>query len=568
MKRFFLHCVISILVVVSLAFSTARGQSNQSTQGTSTDTGSGKVTSLSGEIGIIGELYSIAGRDNRRPSSTGRLFFRPTITILNSIVIDFDFLLSTEGNSSRQDINQFDINPKWSWGEMHAGDFTHHYTPLTLSGIKIRGGGIMLHPGKIRISFLSGITRRAVSSQEYRSYKRVITAGSFGVGSRDGSSFDLTVMTACDRGMLDDVGSDSIFVDTTIDISTSDSLMDPKTVTPQENLVVSLSSQLLFFDRKVRLTSEISGCAVTRDRRSSEYDTEDVPDFLASLFVPRISSSADFAIHTKAAAHFSNIKADLGYEYTGPGYVSLGLPSLQNDRRSISTGISYQHRQYSVWFKSILSRDNLIDQKSHTTNRNRFSLTATLRPVRVWNCLVAVNLATLKNNALGSQETDYRNWIVRTSQTLTIRQSRYFKNAAIDYTLQTADEANPARQSAEITSHTIGIRSLINATDRVDITPSIRVNIVKPAVGNQRTMTTYALNTRVLFLQNKLQNNGMISLTKTAQANTVQVNVESIYQYTKSFRISGELHTNFYRTSTPDPEFDEITFRLNVVRSF
>jgi len=567
MVRFFLQCVIAILFVVSLAFSTVQGQSNQSGQNTDTDAGSDNITSLSGEIGIIGELYSIDGRDNRRPSSTARLFFRPTLTILNSIELDFNFILTTEGSSSRQDINQFDFNPKWSWGEIHAGDFTHNYTPLTLSGIKIRGGGVILHPGNLRFSLLTGITKRSVSSQEYRSYKRVITAGSIGVGRQDGSSVDLTVLTARDGVSSLEDAAGSMVVDTIVDASMPDTIMDPNAVTPQENLVVSLRSHLVFFDRKVSFSGEISGCGITRDRRSSEIDMDDIPELVESIFVPRISSSADYAFHTKVAAHLLKMTLDLGYEYIGPGYVSLGLSSLHNDRKSISTSMAYRCNRYTIKFNTTLSRDNLINQKSCTTNRNRFGISANLRPVRPWNCLLAVNLTTMKNDAGGSLLIDYRNWIIRTSQILALRHS-LVKNAAVDYTLQKSDEANPARQNAEIASHSIGVRSLINAARGFDITPSVRLNFLKPASGNQRTTTTYALNTRVLLLQNKLQNSGMISLTRTDYANTLQFNVKSTYLFAGNTRLSGEILTNSYRTDRTDAEFDEFTFRVNLVRSF
>jgi len=567
MIRILLRCVIPILAIVSIFFSTVQGQSNSAGQYTNTEPGSKNSTSVSGEIGVFGELYSIDGRDARRPSSTARMFFRPTLTIFNSIVLDFNFLLSTEESSSRQDINQLDFNPRWSWGEIHAGDFTHYYTPLTLGGIKIRGGGVMLYPGKVRFSLLSGITKRSVLSQKNRSYRRVITAGSFGVGDRNGSSVDLTFFTACDRVLSFEDVADSIVVDTSIDESTADSLMDPSAITPQENLVVSLHSQIVLFDRKVSFTSEISGCGITRDRRSSEIDSDDIPKLVESIFVPRISTSADFAFYTKASANLSKLKLDMGFEYIGPGYVSLGLASLHNDRRSISTNIAYRYKQHSFKLNTNLSKDNLINQKSYTTSRNRFGITAALRPARPWNCLIALNLTTMNNDADGSLLTDYRNWIIRTSQILALRHS-LVKNAAIDYTLQIADEANPARQSAEITSHSVGIRSLINAARGLDITPSVRVNILKPANGNQRTTRVYSVNARMLLFQSKLQSSSMISLTNTDHANTLQFNVKSTCLLAGNVRLSGEIATNSYRSDMTDAEFDEFTFRISLVRSF
>ncbi|MDX1618738.1 MAG: hypothetical protein R3224_08130, partial [Balneolaceae bacterium] len=72
---------------------------------------------LSGQVGAYGELYSISGRDGRRPGSTGRLFLRPRLTFLNEISLSFNILLSTEGISARQNISQLGLDPSWSWGD-------------------------------------------------------------------------------------------------------------------------------------------------------------------------------------------------------------------------------------------------------------------------------------------------------------------------------------------------------------------------------------------------------------------------------------------------------------------
>jgi hypothetical protein len=54
----------------------------------------------------------------------------------NIFQIPIEFLLSTEGSSARQNINQFGINPKWSWDSIHAGYFSEDYLQYTLSGIR------------------------------------------------------------------------------------------------------------------------------------------------------------------------------------------------------------------------------------------------------------------------------------------------------------------------------------------------------------------------------------------------------------------------------------------------
>jgi len=156
--------------------------------------------SIRGEIGAYGELYSMEGQPKRRPSSTGRIFFRPTLNLFGVFQIPFEFLLSTEGISARQNINQFGINPKWGWGSLHAGDFTEEYSQFTLSGIKIRGGGINLTPGNFRFSTAAGFTQRSVpGGAQDGSFKRFLFAAKFGYGNEESTFFDLIFVRAKDE---------------------------------------------------------------------------------------------------------------------------------------------------------------------------------------------------------------------------------------------------------------------------------------------------------------------------------------------------------------------------------
>lgn len=159
-----------------------------------------KNISISGELGAYGELYSIKGQPERRPRSTGRVFFRPTLSLFNLIQIPFEILLSTEGSSARQNINQFGINPKWDWGSLYAGDFTDEYSQFTLSGIKIRGGGINLKPGNFRFSAASGFTQRSVpGGAQDGSFKRFMYAVKLGYGNEENSYVDFIFLRAKDE---------------------------------------------------------------------------------------------------------------------------------------------------------------------------------------------------------------------------------------------------------------------------------------------------------------------------------------------------------------------------------
>ncbi|HKK45535.1 MAG TPA: hypothetical protein VJ964_08440 [Balneolaceae bacterium] len=156
---------------------------------------------ISGEFGAYGQLYSISGRPARRPSSTGRIYFSPTLTFFNTFSVPLQFFISSEGAAARQNINQFGISPSWKWGTAHAGDFTENYTDLTLNGITIRGGGVTIQPGSFRFSVLGGITQRASAGNSQNgtgAYRRTLWGGRIGVGKQDKSYIDFIYLKAKD----------------------------------------------------------------------------------------------------------------------------------------------------------------------------------------------------------------------------------------------------------------------------------------------------------------------------------------------------------------------------------
>lgn len=159
-----------------------------------------KNFNITGEIGAYGELYSISGQQARRPKSSGRIYFRPTLELFGLLQIPFEFLISSEGSSARQNINQFGINPSWEWGTLHLGDFTNDYSQFTLSGINIRGGGIDIHPGIFRFSTTAGFTYRSVpGGAQDGTFKRFLFAAKLGFGKEESSFVDFIFLRAKDE---------------------------------------------------------------------------------------------------------------------------------------------------------------------------------------------------------------------------------------------------------------------------------------------------------------------------------------------------------------------------------
>lgn len=527
-----------------------------------------KYVSIRGELGLFGEQYSSSGNGQNRPPQTGRIFFKPQLSLFNTITVNFNIFLSNEGSAARQQINQIDINPKWAWGEIHAMDFTDSYSPHTLSGIKIRGGEVKLFPGAFRFSILNGRTQRSTSGANgLSSFNRQIQGGSIGVGSQTGSSVDLIVLyLKDDLSVIPDSSTDS---SSQQDTSFFQDTQNPLSITPSENLVASLVSKLSFADDRLSLKNEISGSAFTRDRKSAELQLKGYPSFLKSIFTPRIGSNVDYAYASEANLKLNPYGFRAGYQYIGPGYVSLGLASFAPDRRVIKFGINRRIKQGVIKFDYNHQNDNLIKQKSYTSNRNSFTGGLGIKPLMILNSNLNITYLTMKNDANDSSSAvDYANWIFQLNNTLGFNRRTGIKNISIDYTYQTADDKNPARASSALDSHTAGFRLVYGINDSWDFGPSVNYILSKQG-GTKRIITqNYSITSRLLSFSRKLNSNGKIGFTISDKATSVQSSLREAYEIRPLSTFTLQLEVNIFRSQDHSKNFNDLTTRAILSQRF
>ena len=253
-------------------------------------------------------MNGITGREARRPGSAARLFFRPTLSFLGSFSLSADILISTEGKSSRQAINQLDFNPKWRWGSVHLGDFSESYSSMTLNGIRIRGASLSINPGKFRFSTIAGSSRRATTSNSSpRSYSREICGGKIGLGRESGSYIDLMVLRLRDRfASLPQLAD-------TLNSQDSTAGINPLAVHPEENLIVAIASDWDLVKNKLSWNNELSGSAYTRNTQGSKLSAGKIPLSVEKIFKFRVGSRVDVAYKTELNTRFRNWSLSSGY---------------------------------------------------------------------------------------------------------------------------------------------------------------------------------------------------------------------------------------------------------------
>ena len=528
---------------------------------------------FSGDIGSDFELYSISGRERRRPPASARLYINSNFEIFKTVTLSANAFISNEGNSlngsTRQNLNRYELNPTWSWGSAHIGDFSKSYSQFTLNGIQVRGGELSLYPGIFRFSILGGQVQRAIfSSNSLKSYDRNIYGGKIGIGKEESSFFDLLFLRAADD--RSSIKQEAIDTTSLVDSTDYSEQVYRLGTTPKENMVVSAISKVSMLDKKIIWKGEFSGSVYTRDLNASKLNQQDalakIPKFVQNIYTPRTSSNVDIAFTTELYLSIKNISTQLGYKYIGPGYVSLGLASLLNDNQNIYFKTSMRRKEWSINFNGYHQNDNLINQKTYTTTRNNLGSAITLKPLKRLNSSFNVNYSNMQNNSSNSSaKIDYSNWRFGTNHVYSQGWDHLINNIVLNYMFQTSGDKYPRRFASKFKTHSLNLNISINATTKISVTPSINfINTRNPIYGWQLT-SIYSIGARYNALRNKWISSFTIAYTDVDQVNTWQGRFHSTYRLTKVLSIKLMIRSMNYRsTKSTISDFNEYSSRLGI----
>lgn len=303
---------------------------------------------FSSEAGVYSESYSILGRAARRPASTTRLHLTPNLEWMG-IQVSGSLLWSTEEQFTAQSTNRLYFAPRWSWGQVHAGDYVPEISRYTASTAQLRGGGFSLNPGRLRVAATMGRAQQATDASAFdAAQERFLAAGLVGWGAREGTFIELSALRAADKI----AGSDSV------------------SVAPQENVVAGIAGGLRLMGGRLTISGDAGGSLFSRDTRADTLALT-LPASGGGLFTPRVSSRWDYAWN--AQTRWSGRRGSLGaqFEYVGPGFSTLGNPYFQNDRREVRLNGSLRATSGRLHASGSLGRrqDNLGGDKRATTTR-------------------------------------------------------------------------------------------------------------------------------------------------------------------------------------------------------
>jgi hypothetical protein len=559
----------------------------------------GKRFSLDGEAGSDGEVYRISGRTPRRPGESARVFFNPSVRA-GSFTIGGNFLLSTEGSSTlglgglpgRQRINQFGLTPRWGWGLLHLGSFTDTYTPLTWTGVRVDGAGFDLTPGKIRAGLFTGKSREPVfGGATSGSFSRSLLGARVGVGRRPeygtgGTYLDLVFLRARDDPASLPAVPDSLtvpFLPDSLAVEPDTALLprvpiNPYSVTPQENAVLSTSAGATFLGGAVVWKGELAGSIHSRDVRATRVDDDvlsDYPGILRGLVTPRAGTHADYAYESQLDVRIArlpgattrsprSLTASIGLRSVGAGYVSLGTAYLPNDIRGIDWRTALRFRRWSLQLDGLRQRDNLLSQKLATTYRTRLGAALVVQPVRGWHSSFRAATVGMDRDVPDSVGAiDYAARSLSTSHSWIPGNKGRIRSVTAMYTYQHIGDADPLRAASTLRSHTADVRVSLAVGPTATISPTL--GIIESRVGAEEftTRASYGISADWRDPRRRWTTSGSLSRSQVSRTSALTARFSARVSVTSVDQLTLVVRTNRYRSLIDHGlDFDEQVINL------
>ncbi len=292
---------------------------------------------VSGTADVSAEGYTVSGREARRPGAVGRVSLSPLFDLWG-IQIGANLTWDSETQFAARSLNRYALNPRWQSGEVWLGDHAPSLGATILEGTVIRGAGfrvqrgilgLRLHGGRADdVAFVDplgfGTVDSRLAAPRMRPLHRTLGAGTFTIGTPQ-RAVAFSGLWASDR---------------------KPALADTTSPAPQANMLggIDLWTEL---GRGWRLEAGARAALHNFDTRrdslpfSFENEFGGLASVLDRLFTVREGTRGDVAWHAEVAAPAPWGAVRLRAERIGPGYVSLGVPTLPADWQQLEGSTSF-----------------------------------------------------------------------------------------------------------------------------------------------------------------------------------------------------------------------------------
>ena len=322
-----------------------------------------KPLKFTGNTELRSIFYNASGIDNRRSPFTWMISGSPTLS-LYGWDIPFSFILSQDDRSFRQPFNQFGMSPTYKWLTLHGGYRNVNFSPFTLGGHTMLGGGIEAKPGKWRMGFMYGRLNRATVIDTARmalapfSFSRTGWSAKAGYGT-ERTFFDLHFLRAKDN-------PDSEPENTHL-------LPEEYRTLPAANTVLGYGGRVTLF-KKLIFETDGAASLYTYDINSPLDITKAVNEEYRKLMKTfYVNGTSEWAIALNGSLGYQekNYGIKINYRRIDPGFMSMGAYYVANDLENWTLSPNLILFNNKVRFNGSLGlqRDNLREQKQLKNRR-------------------------------------------------------------------------------------------------------------------------------------------------------------------------------------------------------
>lgn len=329
--------------------------------------GGQKPFTINGQFGIGLGTYSSSGIPARERGFSYIFNGSPTVT-LYGISFPFSIVVSDQQRGFRQPFNQYGISPTYKWITLHAGWQSITWSPFTMAGYNMLGGGVEANPGKLRFGFVYGRFNKAIELDptQQNSFFQTPTYLRTGYSTRIGfgterNHVDVTFLNAKDD--INSIANDPVVTH----------------LAPAANMAFGISSKWSFLKHFI-WDFDVAGSIYTRNLLADTLEGAELSRIaLIRKFIP-INSSSQFltAAETHLGYQNKNYNLRLQYRRIDPDYKSMGAYYFETDVANYTTegGINLLKNRLQLNGSLGFQNDNLLNDKSFTSHRNISSLSA------------------------------------------------------------------------------------------------------------------------------------------------------------------------------------------------
>ncbi|GHT76296.1 hypothetical protein FACS189463_1100 [Bacteroidia bacterium] len=299
------------------------------------------VLTMNGGISI-GQIATFTPLDSIAPPNPYALYVGGNLNFslfgVVNVPLSFAYTNLQLSKSVSLPFNRFSLSPSYKWVKTYMGYTSMQFSPYSLAGHELFGGGVELTPNEQwTVSALYGRLQKASLGEDETdpTYQRM--GGGLKVGYK-GKKFDLAanVFNAQDY-------PSSVHFDHPDSIGLS----------PQANLSGSVEANIKLIPH-VSWQTEYGFSLLNRNRTESDRA-------LYHAINSRLTYSIDLG------------SIGAAYERVAPNYTTLGAYYMTNDYENITGSVSTTIKKVNIAFEGGYQRDNLDDQKNSSTSRMIYS---------------------------------------------------------------------------------------------------------------------------------------------------------------------------------------------------